>query len=51
MTVSTMYDTSMDVKIFTFDLAGKCERPSETERTGSHNGAEHRSRETKVPLK
>ena len=25
MTVSTMYDTSMDVKIFTFDLAGKCE--------------------------
>ena len=20
-----MYDTSMDVKIFTFDLAGKCE--------------------------
>ena len=24
MTVSTMYDTSMDVKIFTFDLAGKC---------------------------
>ena len=24
-TVSTMYDTSIDVKIFTFDLAGKCE--------------------------
>ena len=26
MTVSTMYDTSMDVKIFTFDLAGECVR-------------------------
>ena len=46
MTVSTMYDTSMDVKIFTFDLAGKCVRKRRA--SGSSGEIQNDSKRTRM---